>query len=90
MASQLIKPVQRIMRYHLLLKELVRYTPENHSGYKSLEEGLQKMKDVAAAINEVKRKRENKRTFENLQNRLDGLEVTVETIINSPNIILIL
>ncbi|KAI3646710.1 hypothetical protein MP228_009638 [Amoeboaphelidium protococcarum] len=74
LSSQLIKPVQRIMRYHLLLKELVRYTLESHPGYKALDEGLNKMKEVASAVNEIKRRKENERTVVELQQKIEGFE----------------
>lgn len=74
LSSQLIKPVQRIMRYHLLLKELQRYTPENHSGYVALEKALTRMKDVALAVNEIKRKKENQATLTDFAARIEGYD----------------
>jgi hypothetical protein len=85
-ASELIKPVQRIMRYHLLLKvrppfsflkrqEMVKYTPSDKPGCSQLESALQKMKDAASSINEIKRQKENQRTLLALQERIEGYEV---------------
>ena len=77
LASLLIKPVQRIMRYSLLLKELVKYTPESHLGYNNLEVALLKMKAISADINEVKRKKENERNLQSLHSHLEGFDGSV-------------
>lgn len=49
----LILPIQRLPRYTLLLKELLRYTPEDHKDFLPLLEAFNKMKDVAVYVNEV-------------------------------------
>ena len=54
--SFLIQPVQRVPRYRLLLQELLECTPEAEvDEVNSLQEGLAKIKEVAAHINEDKR-----------------------------------
>jgi len=59
--SLLILPVQRIPRYRLLLVELLKFTPEDHSEYNAIAEALEKIGILALANNEEIRKRENKK-----------------------------
>ncbi|KAJ3272590.1 hypothetical protein HDV01_005433 [Terramyces sp. JEL0728] len=57
----LIKPVQRICRYPLLLKELRKLsTPENYNFCDELDEALIVMKRVTDRVNEVQRMEDNK------------------------------
>ncbi|KAJ3314370.1 hypothetical protein HDV04_000332 [Boothiomyces sp. JEL0838] len=57
----LIKPVQRICRYPLLLKELRKLsTPENYNYCDELDDALEVMKRVTDRVNEVQRMEDNK------------------------------
>jgi len=56
--SYLIKPVQRITKYPLLLKELVECTLESHPDFANLNRALAKIKLIVDAINEGKREAE--------------------------------
>ncbi|KAM8968746.1 rho guanine nucleotide exchange factor 38 [Sarcophilus harrisii] len=58
MGSLLIKPVQRVMKYPLLLCELRNSTPPSHPDYKELEDALAAMKDINVNINEFKRRKD--------------------------------
>jgi guanine nucleotide exchange factor for Rho/Rac/Cdc42-like GTPase family protein len=58
LGSFLIKPVQRILKYPLLLRELVKNTPDDHPDRLRLDEALAAMSDVAQSINEEKRNAE--------------------------------
>jgi hypothetical protein len=49
-----VVPIQRIPRYVLLLKALIKYTSEDHPDYKNLEEALKKMSELATFINTKK------------------------------------
>lgn len=44
-------PVQRLPRYILLLKDLIKYTPETHSDYLKLKEAMEKTADILSEIN---------------------------------------
>jgi hypothetical protein len=68
--AYLIMPVQRVPRYSLLLKELLRYTPEDHPDYQTLSQALEQMNVVAATINEAKREEENKRKVRHISELL--------------------
>ncbi|XP_034050648.1 dynamin-binding protein isoform X3 [Thalassophryne amazonica] len=58
LGSFLIKPVQRVMRYPLLLMELLGATPENHHDRLHLTEALQAIKEINVNINEYKRRKD--------------------------------
>ncbi|XP_034823944.1 protein vav isoform X2 [Maniola hyperantus] len=48
-------PMQRVLKYHLLLDKLVHETQPNHEEFRGLERAKEAMVDVAQYINEVKR-----------------------------------
>lgn len=58
LSSFLIKPVQRVLKYPLLLNELLKYTPEIHRDKYNLIQAISVMTDVANAINEFKRRKD--------------------------------
>uniref|UniRef100_A0A8C4TKL8 Dynamin-binding protein n=1 Tax=Erpetoichthys calabaricus TaxID=27687 RepID=A0A8C4TKL8_ERPCA len=58
LGSFLIKPVQRVMRYPLLLMELLNTTPESHQDKKLLIEAVTAVKEINVNINEYKRRKD--------------------------------
>ncbi|KAI4121846.1 MAG: hypothetical protein LQ347_006719, partial [Umbilicaria vellea] len=54
--SLLVKPVQRILKYPLLLDQLLEVTPENHPDYTALDVAAREMKGVSMRINEMKKR----------------------------------
>ncbi|XP_043957897.1 dynamin-binding protein isoform X1 [Gambusia affinis] len=58
LGSFLIKPVQRVMRYPLLLSELQGATPENHPDRHQLTQAVQAIKQINVNINEYKRRKD--------------------------------
>ncbi|XP_073683998.1 dynamin-binding protein, partial [Garra rufa] len=58
LGSFLIKPVQRVMRYPLLLMELLNTTPESHHDRKQLAEAVMSIKEINVNINEFKRRKD--------------------------------
>lgn len=58
LGSFLIKPVQRVMRYPLLLMELLGATPDSHHDRTQLTQALQAVKDINVNINEYKRRKD--------------------------------
>lgn len=58
--SLLIKPVQRLLKYPLLLAGLVKCTPQGHPDYEPLQRALYVMKQTAETINENTAKMQNK------------------------------
>ncbi|KAM9294846.1 rho guanine nucleotide exchange factor 38 isoform 2-T2 [Morus bassanus] len=58
MGSLMIKPVQRVMKYPLLLSELLNSTPAYHPDHKALQDALFAMKNINVNINELKRRKD--------------------------------
>ncbi|KAM8808519.1 rho guanine nucleotide exchange factor 38 [Eudromia elegans] len=58
MGSLMIKPVQRVMKYPLLLCELLSSTPASHPDHKALQDALSAMKNMNMNINELKRRKD--------------------------------
>ncbi|KAI8983629.1 Dbl homology domain-containing protein [Pilobolus umbonatus] len=56
--SLLIKPVQRILKYPLLLREITALTPESHPDYEQLALVTNEIQKVADHINEIKRRKD--------------------------------
>ncbi|KAI1238499.1 Rho guanine nucleotide exchange factor 38 [Lamprotornis superbus] len=58
LGSLLIKPVQRLMKYPLLLHKLLNSTPASHPDHEALQDALFAMKNVNVNINELKRRKD--------------------------------
>ncbi|KAM9134491.1 dynamin-binding protein isoform 4-T4 [Pangshura tecta] len=58
LGSFLIKPVQRVMRYPLLLMELLSATPESHPDKAPLAAAVLAVKEINVNINEYKRRKD--------------------------------
>ena len=58
LGSFLIKPVQRVMRYPLLLMELLNATPESHPDKVPLTNAVLAVKEINMNINEYKRRKD--------------------------------
>lgn len=54
--SLLVKPVQRILKYPLLLAELRDSTPTDHPDHEALANALREMTDISARINDSKKR----------------------------------
>ncbi|KAI8375102.1 hypothetical protein EDC96DRAFT_345545 [Choanephora cucurbitarum] len=67
----LIKPVQRICRYHLLIREIIRYTSPQTAEYDLWNVVLSEMQDVVSEINDFKLQRDMKERTELFIKRLD-------------------
>ncbi|KAM9313762.1 phosphatidylinositol 3,4,5-trisphosphate-dependent Rac exchanger 1 protein-like [Pholidichthys leucotaenia] len=72
----LLTPIQRICKYPLLLKELLKRTPQKHTDHAAVEAALQAMKAVCSNINETKRQMEKLEALEQLQSHIEGWEGT--------------
>ena len=57
----LILPVQRIPRYKLLIRELLKHTPVDHSDFESLEKALDDISESAKSNNEHMKRQEQAR-----------------------------
>ncbi|KAG7488602.1 hypothetical protein MATL_G00035560 [Megalops atlanticus] len=70
----LVAPIQRICKYPLLLRELLKRTPKKHNDYSLVSEALQVMKAVCSNINEAKRQMEKLEVLEEWQSHIEGWE----------------
>lgn len=68
--SFLIKPVQRICKYPLFLRELVKHTEESSAEYNKLVAVLENFNSVVELINETKREADNMAAITRLQRKL--------------------
>ncbi|KAI9008895.1 hypothetical protein CLU79DRAFT_711363 [Phycomyces nitens] len=72
--SMLIKPVQRICKYPLLMASLVKSTNSSWASYPQLIDGSEAIKRVAEKVNETQRKQENLQLVLDLKRRMDDWE----------------
>ncbi|HLD78895.1 MAG TPA: rho guanine nucleotide exchange factor, partial [archaeon] len=72
--SYLIKPVQRICKYPLLLNEILRHTPADSPDVESLRAALAKIQEVVDYVNEHKRVQEGQGKILEVQRGIEGGE----------------
>ncbi|XP_014020645.2 pleckstrin homology domain-containing family G member 3 isoform X3 [Salmo salar] len=70
LGSYLLKPVQRILKYHLLLQEIAKHFDPEEEGYEVVQEAIDTMTGVAWYINEMKRKHEHAVRLQEIQSLL--------------------
>ncbi|KAH0556035.1 hypothetical protein GP486_006024 [Trichoglossum hirsutum] len=54
--SLLVKPVQRVLKYPLLLAQLLEETPDDHPDFSAIEVAAREMTEVSHRINELKKR----------------------------------
>uniref|UniRef100_A0A8C0TL51 Proto-oncogene vav n=2 Tax=Canis lupus familiaris TaxID=9615 RepID=A0A8C0TL51_CANLF len=69
----LMVPMQRVLKYHLLLQELVKHT-QDAVEKENLRLALDAMRDLAQCVNEVKRDNETLRQITNFQLSIENLD----------------
>ncbi len=67
--SLMITPVQRIPRYELLLREVIKCSPEGHPDLQNLNAAIAAVQGLAKMVNAAKASSENMREIINLQER---------------------
>lgn len=70
LGSYLLKPVQRILKYHLLLQEIAKHFDPDEEGYEVIQEAIDTMTGVAWYINDMKRKHEHAVRVQEIQSLL--------------------
>ncbi|XP_044021470.1 pleckstrin homology domain-containing family G member 3 isoform X3 [Siniperca chuatsi] len=70
LGSYLLKPVQRILKYHLLLQEIAKHFDPDEEGYEIIREAIDTMTGVAWYINDMKRKHEHAVRVQEIQSLL--------------------
>uniref|UniRef100_A0A3B5QLC3 Vav guanine nucleotide exchange factor 2 n=1 Tax=Xiphophorus maculatus TaxID=8083 RepID=A0A3B5QLC3_XIPMA len=73
----LVVPMQRVLKYHLLLKELLSHSTDRPER-QQLKEALAAMEDLAMYINEVKRDNETLKKICEFQSSIENLQVKLE------------
>uniref|UniRef100_A0A9J8D085 Vav 3 guanine nucleotide exchange factor b n=1 Tax=Cyprinus carpio carpio TaxID=630221 RepID=A0A9J8D085_CYPCA len=76
----LVVPMQRVLKYPLLLQELVKYTSDNKEN-SNLRLALDAMRDLAQYVNEVKRDVETLREIDQYQRSIENLVKPVLTFL---------
>uniref|UniRef100_A0A672IX71 Vav 2 guanine nucleotide exchange factor n=1 Tax=Salarias fasciatus TaxID=181472 RepID=A0A672IX71_SALFA len=69
----LVVPMQRVLKYHLLLKELLSHSADRPER-QQLKEALEAMQDLAMYINEVKRDNETLKKISEFQSSIENLQ----------------
>ncbi|XP_065209606.1 protein vav isoform X2 [Planococcus citri] len=72
----LFVPMQRILKYHLLLDKLLQETQPHHEDFRGLERAKEAMVDVAEYINEVKRDSDTLHIIDNIQQAITDWTMT--------------
>ncbi|KAL8671395.1 MAG: hypothetical protein Q9168_004108 [Polycauliona sp. 1 TL-2023] len=70
--SLLVKPVQRVLKYPLLLDELLQVTPENHPDFTRLDIASREMKGITVRINEMKKRADLMEQMSNQRKRKES------------------
>ncbi|XP_072361015.1 pleckstrin homology domain-containing family G member 1-like isoform X2 [Scyliorhinus torazame] len=70
LGSYLLKPVQRILKYHLLLHEIVNHLEKDTECYDVVQDAIDTMQRVAWHINDMKRKHEHAVRLQEIQSLL--------------------
>ncbi|XP_052122731.1 pleckstrin homology domain-containing family G member 1 [Frankliniella occidentalis] len=74
LGSYLLKPVQRILKYHLLLQNIVKHSSCDRFGYGDIVDALSTMTAIAHHINDMKRRHEHAVRVQEIQSLLYGWE----------------
>eukprot|EP01125_Pyxidicula_operculata_P004740 TRINITY_DN1774_c1_g1_i2.p1 TRINITY_DN1774_c1_g1~~TRINITY_DN1774_c1_g1_i2.p1 ORF type:complete len:1193 (+),score=364.73 TRINITY_DN1774_c1_g1_i2:6-3584(+) len=79
LTSLMITPIQRLPRYELLLRELIKHTPETHIDLPNLKTAVTKLSEVNRMINAKKQDSENRQRLLVVQNSIinPGIPVIV-------------
>lgn len=72
-------PMQRILKYHMLLQRLLGQTPSLHEEYHSIQQAYDCMLDVSEYINEVKRDSEQLDLIKAIQSSITDWDIQVSS-----------
>ncbi|KAJ3437598.1 faciogenital dysplasia protein [Anaeramoeba flamelloides] len=76
----LIKPIQRICKYPLLFRELLKSTSKDFPDYNDLKEAFLKISEVADYVNEKKRNAEEQMEVVKIHQQISGIEKKFELV----------
>eukprot|EP01095_Lingulamoeba_sp_RSL-Kostka_P001601 TRINITY_DN1230_c0_g1_i1.p1 TRINITY_DN1230_c0_g1~~TRINITY_DN1230_c0_g1_i1.p1 ORF type:complete len:464 (+),score=121.21 TRINITY_DN1230_c0_g1_i1:772-2163(+) len=72
MIDFLIKPIQRLCKYPLIFRELLKHTPNDHQEYQFMTETMNQLQEVTNHVNECNLKAESQQKLQDLQPRITG------------------
>ena len=72
-SSFLITPIQRLPRYILLMKEIVKYTPTSHPDFPFANEAIEKANEITTKVNEQITAAEMQQKIEEIQSNIIDL-----------------
>nr|XP_019947433.1 PREDICTED: intersectin-2-like isoform X1 [Paralichthys olivaceus] len=70
LSSFLLKPMQRITRYPLIIKNILEHTPEDHVDRGPLRQALERAEELCSQVNEGVREKENSDRLEWIQSHV--------------------
>uniref|UniRef100_A0A674BGH9 Intersectin 2b n=1 Tax=Salmo trutta TaxID=8032 RepID=A0A674BGH9_SALTR len=83
LSSFLLKPMQRITRYPLHIKNILESTQEDHADRRPLREALERAEELCSQVNEGVREKENSDRLEWIQSHVQCEGVTENLVFNS-------
>ncbi|XP_023612208.1 intersectin-2 isoform X4 [Myotis lucifugus] len=83
LSSFLLKPMQRITRYPLLIRSILENTPESHVDHSSLKLALERAEELCSQVNEGVREKENSDRLEWIQTHVQCEGLAEQLIFNS-------
>ncbi|XP_057596403.1 intersectin-2 isoform X3 [Hippopotamus amphibius kiboko] len=83
LSSFLLKPMQRITRYPLLIRSILENTPENHVDHSSLKLALERAEELCSQVNEGVREKENSDRLEWIQTHVQCEGLAEQLVFNS-------
>uniref|UniRef100_A0A8B9HAZ8 Intersectin 2a n=1 Tax=Astyanax mexicanus TaxID=7994 RepID=A0A8B9HAZ8_ASTMX len=83
LSSFLLKPMQRITRYPLLIRNILENTPAGHADQANLQEALDRAEELCSQVNEGVREKENSDRLEWIQNHVQCEGVIEHLVFNS-------
>ncbi|NXI54532.1 ITSN2 protein, partial [Chloroceryle aenea] len=83
LSSFLLKPMQRITRYPLLIKSILENTPESHPDHSNLRLALERAEELCSQVNEGVREKENSDRLEWIQSHVQCEGLAEQPVFNS-------
>ncbi|XP_034145763.1 intersectin-1 isoform X3 [Esox lucius] len=83
LSSFLLKPMQRVTRYPLIIKNILENTPEAHPDHSHLKQALEKAEELCSQVNEGVREKENSDRLEWIQTHVQCEGLSEQLVFNS-------
>ncbi|XP_060054650.1 intersectin-1 isoform X3 [Erinaceus europaeus] len=83
LSSFILKPMQRVTRYPLIIKNILENTPENHPDHSHLRHALEKAEELCSQVNEGVREKENSDRLEWIQAHVQCEGLSEQLVFNS-------